>query len=72
MCQVGKTEYLASSLILLLPCCVPPDSCSIGEYMTLAEVRDAIDKLSGAAINGGVVKLSPLVRCVCLGGGGAL
>jgi hypothetical protein len=52
--------------------------CSIGEYMTLAEVRDAIDKLTGAAINGSVVKVTPHVsddggaRRGARGGGGLL
>lgn len=51
--------------------------------MTLDEVREAIDKLTGAAINGSVVKVTPLVSVfyllfywgrlavVCVGGGGS-
>jgi hypothetical protein len=42
---------------------------SIGEYRTLPEVRDAITKLTGAALNGCVVKLAPLVRGGVLRGG---
>lgn len=36
-------------------------TCSVGEYMTLDEVREAVDKLTGAAINGSVVTLTPMV-----------
>lgn len=42
--------------------------------MTLSEVRDAVDKLNGAAINGSAVKLTPLVRLTLRGreGGGGV
>jgi len=60
---IHQLNCLCLPLCLLLHvwpcvCC----SVSVGEYMTLAEVRDAVDKLTGAAINGSIVKLIPLVR----------
>lgn len=71
---------LASDLISVLLFLVPPSlllrllrAClhrSVGEYQTLDECRDAIDKLSGAALDGNIVKLTPLVSvrwCVNIG-----
>uniref|UniRef100_A0A383WI16 RRM domain-containing protein n=1 Tax=Tetradesmus obliquus TaxID=3088 RepID=A0A383WI16_TETOB len=39
---------------------VDPDGMGVGEYQSLAECRDAIEKLSGAALDGKIVKLTPL------------
>lgn len=35
--------------------------CSVGEYQSYSECRDAIDKLTGAALDGHIVKLTALV-----------
>jgi hypothetical protein len=50
------SQLLAAALL-----CVSPFFCSVGEYQTLTECRDAIEKLSGAALDGKIVKLTPLV-----------
>jgi hypothetical protein len=40
---------------------VDPDGMGVGEYQTLSECRDAIEKLTGAALDGKIVKLTALV-----------
>ncbi|KAF6260257.1 hypothetical protein COO60DRAFT_906792 [Scenedesmus sp. NREL 46B-D3] len=39
---------------------VDPDGMGVGEYQSLSECKDAIEKLSGAALEGKIVKLTPL------------
>eukprot|EP00878_Enallax_costatus_P011537 GHUV01012044.1.p1 GENE.GHUV01012044.1~~GHUV01012044.1.p1 ORF type:complete len:251 (+),score=74.64 GHUV01012044.1:955-1707(+) len=39
---------------------VDPDGLGVGEYATFQECRDACDKLTGAALDGHIVKLTPL------------